>query len=149
MQERLLQFIWQHQYFDTQSLTTTSGLPIVIRRHGNFNTNQGPDFLQARLVIGDTAWAGNIELHIRSSDWLQHGHSVDEHYRNVILHVVWEHDAEINQLPVLELGGRVSRNLLQRYEQLMHKGTTVPCTEHLPAVKEITWPVKVPDFFSS
>src|SRR5262245_44117872 len=98
MNERLLQFIWQAGLFNKQGLATTDDEPIQILHAGNFNRNQGPDFSDARIRIGAATWAGSVELHIRSSQWIHHGHEHDEQYRNVVLHVVWEYETQ-PQLP--------------------------------------------------
>ena len=92
MTERLLQFIWQFQYFNRDGLLTQSGEALHILRPGVLNTNQGPDFSEARIRVSQTLLVGNIELHIRSSDWSRHGHQHDRNYRNILLHVVWEDD---------------------------------------------------------
>lgn len=139
MQEQLLQFIWQHQYFDKQSLTTTQGVALRILQPGQRNTHQGPDFLQARIELDNTIWAGNIEVHYRTSDWKRHRHEADAQYQNVILHVVWEHDVAVNDIPVLALQGRISRHLLMTYQQLMLKQHAIPCKDLLPSVPVITW----------
>ena len=55
----------------------------------------GPDFFNAQLSIGTQMWAGNVEIHVKSSDWYVHHHETDAAYDNVILHVVWEHNMEI------------------------------------------------------
>src|SRR5215208_7051147 len=86
--ERLLQFIWQFQYFNQGELKSTSGEAIQIIFPGTCNTNQGPDFNDAKIKIGKTTWAGNVELHLLSSDWKKHNHHHDRNYDNVILHVV-------------------------------------------------------------
>ena len=86
LNEQLLQFIWQHRYFNTQQLTLTTGEPLAILIPGQHNTNQGPDFLQARIKINNNVWAGHIELHTHASHWHKHKHSHDAHYDNVILY---------------------------------------------------------------
>src|SRR3982750_2777386 len=86
MTEKLLQYIWQFQYFNTSTLQTTTGEPLQIILPGNWNTNQGPDFLEAQVRIGNTLMAGSVELHVRSSQWADHGHGLDPNYNNVILH---------------------------------------------------------------
>src|SRR4028119_1390331 len=108
MTERLLQFIWQHQYFNRSELHTCQGEELQIVNPGVLNTNQGPDFLSAKIRLGDTTWAGNIELHINTSDWHKHSHETDANYRNVVLHVVWNDDQPpgskpLVQIPLLEL----------------------------------------------
>ncbi|TAL42699.1 MAG: DUF2851 family protein [Chitinophagaceae bacterium] len=139
MTERLLQFIWQFQYFNKTELTVTAGEDLNIIFPGGFNTNQGPDFSEAKIKIGKTTWVGNIELHIKTSDWKKHNHDGDKNYNNVILHVVWEDDDETNTVPILELKQRVSKILLSRYEELMSSVSFIPCKNSINTVKEITW----------
>src|SRR5206468_12366886 len=99
MTERLLQFIWQFQYFNLGELRLVSGESLQVIFPGNFNTNQGPDFLEARIKIGDTTWAGNIELHLDEDDWIRHAHQEDPNFQNVILHVIWSKGAQVLDLP--------------------------------------------------
>lgn len=139
MTERLLQFIWQFQYFNTTELTTTTGELIQIIFPGQYNTNQGPDFTDAKISIGKTTWAGTVELHIKTSDWTKHNHQQDKNYNNVILHVVWEDDRTGNAVPVLELKGRVSKILLHRYKELMNADSFIPCEKSIHSVREIVW----------
>ena len=143
MKEKLLQYIWQFQYFNKNELTTTDAEPIQIIHQGSFNTNQGADFSEAKIKIGDTVWAGNIELHIRSSDWNVHNHSSDTNYSNIILHVVWEADHEITDisgstLPTFELQTRVSKLLLHKYEDLMNAVSFIPCENHDHNITDLT-----------
>ena len=143
MTERLLQFIWQFQYFNKGELVTTAGEAIQIIFPGQYNTNQGPDFTDAKIKIGKTLWAGNIELHLETTDWDKHKHEGDVNYNNVILHVVWENiktkAKHSKSVPVLELKNRVAKLLLQRYDDLMNKGVFIPCESSIGTVKYITW----------
>ncbi|MEI2737314.1 MAG: DUF2851 family protein [Chitinophagaceae bacterium] len=139
MTERLLQFIWQFQYFDKADLATTDDEPILVSFAGQYNTNQGPDFSDAKIRIGKTTWAGTVELHIKTSDWKKHNHQSDKNYNNVILHVVWEDDGMKSDVSVLELKGRVSKILLQRYEELMSNSSFIPCEGSIHSVRQITW----------
>src|SRR6266496_6800810 len=118
MTERLLQFIWQFQYFNKSELTTSAGEIVQIIFPGGYNTNQGPDFSDAKIKIGNETWAGNVQLHFKTSDWNKHQHHKDSNYNNVILHVVWEDDCETINVPTFQLKERVSKILLQRYEEL-------------------------------
>ncbi|MEN9568903.1 MAG: hypothetical protein RL172_134 [Bacteroidota bacterium] len=140
MTEQLLQYIWQFQYFNLKQLLTTSGEPLHIINKGTLNPNQGPDFLHASIQIAGTTWAGNIELHVLSSQWLQHGHSSDANYQNIILHVVWQHDKEI-ALPfaVLELQPLVPALLLQHYQRLQQQAAFIPCEKSIQQVSSLTW----------
>jgi hypothetical protein len=140
MNERLLQYIWQFRYFNKQELTTIAGEQLHILHPGNLNTNQGPDFLDAKIKIGDTIWAGNIELHIRSSDWKLHQHSSDKNYKNIILHVVWQHDVDLHlPFPTLELNDRVPKLLLSKYDELMNEVSFIPCEKNLHSTSPIVW----------
>jgi hypothetical protein len=141
MTEKLLQFLWQFQYFNRSHLLTTGGESLQVLHPGNSNPNQGPDFLNARIKIGNTTFFGSVELHLATSHWKQHRHDGDENYRNVILHVVYQHDLPetIADIPVLELEQRISFHLLQRYEQLMHTAGFIPCQDWIKAVPAIVW----------
>src|SRR5690242_17912631 len=86
--EKLLQYIWQFQYFNTSALQTTAGEKLLIISPGKLNTNQGPDFLNAQIKIDNTILAGSVELHLKASEWNEHGHDEDANYKNVVLHVV-------------------------------------------------------------
>ncbi len=143
MKEKLLQYIWQHQYFNKNDLATINGEPLLIIYQGSFNTNQGADFSEGKIKIGDTKLIGNIELHIRSSDWNLHNHSADKNYNNVILHVVWEHNKAINDptgniLPTLELKSRISKLLLNKYNNLMNTFSFIPCENHVHTINHLT-----------
>lgn len=139
MTEKLLQFIWQFGYFNKSELATESGEELQIIFPGLLNTQQGPDFSNAKIRIGSTVWAGTVELHLLTSDWQKHKHGQDKNYGNVILHVVWRHDQKANRVPVLELKNRVPKILLHRYEELMHSVAFIPCEKSVAAVKEIVW----------
>ena len=133
--ERLLQFIWQFQYFNKGELKTTSGEELQIIYPGAYNTNQGPDFTDAKIKIGNTTWAGNVELHIKASDWNRHNHQLDKNYNNVVLHVVWENDFPNYNIPVLNLENRIAGSLLQRYEELMNSQGFIACERSNSSVK--------------
>ena len=143
MKEDLLQYIWQFQYFNNNELQTTTGEKIQIQFQGSHNSNQGPDFTGAKIRIGKTLWAGNVELHINSSDWNLHHHSSDDNFNNIILHVVWNHDTEItgsnnNYLPTLELQDKVSKLLLDKYRELMTTATFIPCENLVHQMNELS-----------
>lgn len=107
---------------------------------GTLNSNQGPDFTDAKIKIGNTTWAGSIELHINSSHWKNHKHSGDKHYKNVILHVVWQKDSELD-LPfsTFVLHDKVPKLLLSRYDELMNAGSFIPCEKSIHLINELTW----------
>lgn len=126
MKENLLHFIWKLKLFSCKNLQTINGEIIEIISAGIENSNSGPDFLNARIAINNQVWAGNVEIHINSSDWYNHNHEIDENYDAVILHVVWEHDVEIfrksnEAIATLELKNYISKDLLNKHEQLFSK----------------------------
>ncbi len=140
MNERLLQYIWQFQYFNLNELFTENAEPVTILNAGRYNTNQGPDFLDAKIKIGNTIWAGNIELHVQSSHWQSHRHSGDANYKNIILHVVWQDDVKLDlPFPVLELQSKVSKLLLKKYNELMQSAVFIPCENNLRQTDDFTW----------
>lgn len=106
---------------------------------GKLNTNQGPDFTNAQIKIDGTTFVGSIELHLKASHWNEHGHSDDVHYKNVILHVVFENDISNSSIPVLELQPRIPNLLLDKYAGLMNSSNFIPCTRAISGVKELTW----------
>lgn len=126
MKENILQFIWKLQLLPLNSLISTNGQPIQILNVGFENLGEGPDFLQAKVEINHQVWAGNVEIHINSSDWYAHHHEADPNYDAVILHVVWEHDVEIfrksNEIvATLELKPLIPEELLHKFQQLFDK----------------------------
>ena len=126
MKEDFLHYVWQYKKFDFSNLTTVSGEVLTITNCGNYLQQTGPDFFNAQISIGNQKWAGNIEIHIKSSDWYLHHHEKDANYDNVILHVVWEHDTPVfrkdnTEIPVLELKKYISKKLgisLDEFEQI-------------------------------
>lgn len=147
MTERLLQFIWQFRYYNNNGLTCTNGQVIQVINPGTFNTNQGPDFLNAKIRVGETLWAGHVELHTRSCDWVKHRHSNDSNYKNVILHVVWIHDIALNlPFPTVELQHAVPKILLEKYEGLMRGNSFIPCEQQmapLPVTSMVSWKTRL------
>ena len=144
MNEKLLQFIWQFQYFNKNELTTVEGAPLSIIHPGHFNHNQGPDFSEAKIKLGNTTWVGNIEIHDEASQWHAHHHTNDHNYSNIILHVVWNDDVKIKDtngqsISTLELQPLVSKFMLQQYEQLMNTKGFVACEDHLPVLSTVGW----------
>ncbi len=140
MTEKLLQYIWQFQHFNRDGLVTDKSEVIQVIHPGQLNHNQGPDFLDARIKIGNTILAGSVELHLKTSDWHKHNHSNDINYKNVILHVVYKNDEpRATILPLLELESRISNLLLQKYEQLMVNNNFIACSNSISGVKELTW----------
>lgn len=126
MQEDFLHYIWRYKKFDVSNIKTTNLETISIISVGDYNQNSGPDFFNSQLNIDAQLWAGNVEIHLKSSDWFVHNHEVDKAYDNVILHVVWEHDTDIfrrdnSVIPTLEIKSYIDNGLIKNYEKLFLK----------------------------
>ncbi|MDX9881127.1 MAG: DUF2851 family protein [Prolixibacteraceae bacterium] len=131
MKEDFLHFIWKHRLFSKTNLKTVSGEKLEIISTGTHNFDSGPDFFNAKIRIGNTLWAGNVEIHTRASDWYQHRHNEDEAYNNVILHVVETSDREVavngKVLPCLILN--YSEKLKENYLLLLQSEQWVACQD--------------------
>ena len=145
MKEDFLHYVWKHQAFNTLNLKSTVGESVQVVYPGVFNTNAGPDFLQAKVYINGVLWAGHVEMHLKASSWYQHGHQNDENYKNVILHVVWEADSEVyttgkTPIPTLELQPFVSQGLLSRYQELVNQPLSfINCEKDCTSVSPFIW----------
>lgn len=123
MKEAFLHYVWKYKKFAFAKARTTTNLSISLKSVGMHNFLAGPDFFNAQLYIADQLWAGNVEIHLKSSDWYAHGHEADPLYNTVILHVVWEHDIDIYRLdntviPTLQLKPYVALQTLTNYKTL-------------------------------
>ena len=141
IREDFLYYVWKTKNFSQNNLISTSGDKIEIIEFGNQNFDSGPDFSNGKVKINDTLWAGNIEMHVYSSDWDRHCHDLDKAYDNVVLHVVFEHDKEVftsleNKLPCLELKSRISNSILKNYSKLISGNSRIPCTHSIHKVED-------------
>lgn len=132
MNEKLLQYLWNFKIFKSFDFKDVNGNPLQILDFGQWNFNSGPDFLFGKIKTGDFVLAGNIELHVNSSDYIFHQHSGNPEFENLVLHAVFNHDAEIAELndkniPTLELKNYLDKNLLWKYESLLKKNQFIPC----------------------
>lgn len=135
--EKLLHYVWKHRLLPLKALLTTDGQPLEIIDPGLPNTNQGPDFFNAKVRIGETMWAGNVEIHLRSSDWFRHGHDGDEAYDNVVLHVANVVDCDVTtstgkRLPQLQLD--IPADLSVRYDTLQRTEDYPRCYRIIPQI---------------
>ena len=148
MNEQFLSYLWQGRLFGPEA-DTVGGERIAVLHPGERNTDSGPDFFNARVRIGGTLWAGNVEIHVLASDWYRHGHQGDPAYDRVILHVVWEADRPVfdpagNPVATLALCGRVPPELTERYERLMMNRQWIPCRNQLNDRIAGTFPLWAP-----
>lgn len=140
MTEDYLHYIWKYKLFNQSNLRTTENEPLEIIHFGFHNHDSGPDFSQGKVKIGNTTWAGNIEIHINSSDWLNHNHQKDRAYDSVVLHVVYHHDKEITTtkgsvIPTIEMNDKLDYAKFENYQEFVF--TNIPCSNSLSQVPEI------------
>ncbi|HMU12714.1 MAG: DUF2851 family protein [Bacteroidetes bacterium] len=144
--EELLQFIWEQRLFDPLNLTSADGEPVDVLKPGRLHKNTGPDLVDAQVRIGGQHWAGNVEVHVRSSEWYAHAHEKDPAYNNVVLHVVYEHDMEVRthagvRVPAVELKDRIPFGRLETFKELMHAQAWVPCAPQFGQVAHDRFPI--------
>lgn len=144
MKEEFLHYAWKYRRFVGRDLTTVDGKSIDILQPGRHNRDAGPDFLDARLRIDETVWAGNVEIHLAASDWHRHGHDKDPAYDNVILHVVFAHDSDIfngngQLIPALSLKDRIDYQTYRYYRSWLKSSGYIPCD---PANRDVPTPIK-------
>ncbi len=137
MKEEFLQFIWKNKLYDKDHLKAHNQDKIEILNSGSHNFDSGPDFFNAKIKINDTIWAGNVEVHVNSSDWYRHNHHKDKAYDNVVLQVVHTHDKNIErtngqEIPTLEL--KFDKELLNSYESLLKNESWIPCENQMQEV---------------
>jgi hypothetical protein len=141
MKEDFLHYIWKHKKFLTTNLETVQNEQLTIINVGQYLEQSGPDFFNAQIIIGEQKWAGNVEIHLKSSDWYVHHHQQDTAYDNVILHVVWQHDEVVfgkdnKEIPVLEIAPYVDKVLIKQYNQLFENKTWINCEKEIQSISK-------------
>ncbi len=134
--EREVVRVWQYQWLDRTKLVTEGGEPIEVIYPGRVNDGLGADFCDAVIATGRGLVKGDIEIHVRSSSWREHGHHRDSAYNRVILHVVmWHNEKAATYLqngggvPVLALHKYVKSSLGRQLDLSSFPApVSVPCT---------------------
>jgi hypothetical protein len=139
MKEDYLHYIWKFQKFSPSLLKTVDNEIVLVKKVGLHNQNAGPDFLESKITIGTTEWFGNVEIHVKSSDWNKHRHQYDKAYNNVMLHVVFEDDAPVRNengelIPTLVLKPLLDNNKFKQYAHFINNGLSIPCQRHLEPI---------------
>ncbi len=142
MTEEFLHYIWKFRNYDFLNLKAVTGEVVEVISPGSHNRDSGPDFFNARIRIGDTLWAGNVEIHIKASDWNRHVHEQDRAYDNIILHVVheadeWIRDHSGNLFFTLELNGRIDAEQYHKYLRLRCSNDWIACGSHIVTINKI------------
>ena len=140
LSEEFLHYVWEQQLFHSEDLKIATGESLEIINTGKRNPDSGPDFFNAKIKIGQTIWAGNIEVHKKSSDWQLHNHNTDKTYDSVILHVVEENDKPVfrttgNEIPVFCL--KYPEHIRQNYQQLLDSLTWIACQNQFHKINPV------------
>lgn len=139
--EKLMQYIWQHRLWLQQDMHTVDGRVVQVIDAGQLNTDAGPDFFNAKIKIDGKMWVGNVEIHVRASDWYRHHHDADKVYDSVILHVVEKDDVPVkrsNGEVIPQLRMPCSPDFHQRYNHLVgSSGSELPCGNEISAMPSI------------
>ncbi len=141
MSEEFLQFIWKYSFFHNHNLIADTGEKIDILNSGCRNNDAGPDFINAMIKIDGIKWAGNVEIHINSSDWNKHNHKNDKAYDSVILHAVFKNDHVTRRtngetIPTIELS--FDNSLYNIYSRLISTELWIPCQNEIYKIDELT-----------
>lgn len=139
MTEALLHTIWKYKLLGLADFTGTKNEQIKVVTIGEHNQDSGPDFFNSKISINDVLLAGNVEIHIKTSDWLKHNHQDNKAYNNLVLHVVYEHDVELLQneqhnVSVLELKSYIRPALLKQYNDIQYSKQVIPCGKSIATV---------------
>ena len=137
MREEFIYYLWENRLLSID-LKTTDGDEIKVVSVGNRNFDSGADFVNARIKIGGTLWAGQVEIHVRASDWFRHKHQYDDNYNNVILHVVYECDTDKLEIPTLEIKDKFDQSLLLNYNKFVNSKNWIPCGDFIGGVQGFT-----------
>lgn len=137
IKEDFIYYLWENRLL-IKDLKTTDGEDINIISIGHRNNNSGADYLNARIKINKTLWAGQIEIHVLASDWFKHKHQYDDNYNNVILHVVYRKDTDEVKIPTLEIKDKFDKSLFYNYKTFLHSKNWIPCSDHIGNVQNFT-----------
>ena len=131
--EDILHYIWKFKLYQKE-LKTTDGRQIEVLDVGLPNTNEGPDYFNAKIKIDGELWAGNIEIHTSSDQWKVHNHHKNKSYNSVILHVVEKANCEVfNELgqSVIQCEIVYPQHIKENYDFLIHSNTDIPCRNYI------------------
>ena len=138
--EQLLHYVWKHKLFPLKPLRTTDGMEVEVIDPGLWNNNAGPDFFNAKIKIDGVLWVGNIEIHIKASDWKLHHHDTNSDYDNVILHIASDIDYEPcrpngEKIPQMEL--HYPTYLVDNYNELIRTSHYPACYKLIPTLSKL------------
>ncbi len=142
MNEHFLHYIWKNKLLKTQNLYTQQGRSLQIMNFGFENKDAGPDFINSKIKTDGILWAGNVEIHINTSDWYKHNHDKDDKYKNIILHVVYNDDlnetnSHLSEIPTLEIKELFDKKLFDKYRLFLSSKSWIPCSHDIHEVQNI------------
>lgn len=142
MKEKYLHYLWQNKLLPFHHMSLVSGESFKVIYPGDYNeTESGPDFFNAQIVLDGILWNGNVELHVRSSDWYRHGHQHDPAYSNVILHVVHEFDKEVyileKAIHTIELKNVINSHHYANYNAFFKRKNKILCASQISKLEPI------------
>ncbi|MFV0554099.1 MAG: DUF2851 family protein [Mangrovibacterium sp.] len=140
MKEEFLHFLWKHKLYDQQAMCTQSGKTLQVISPGFQNNDAGPDFTNARIIIDETVWVGNVEIHLKASDWKRHRHHEDKAYDSVILHVVAEDDLAVQSTEgeaIETFCMSYSPILANNYRSLLQNDQSIRCERKIKLLPSI------------
>ena len=123
IKEKFLQALWQKKAFNPLLFKDTEGNAVEILDFGQLHTSSGPDFHSAKIMTQGLTFFGNIEFHVKASDWYLHQHHKQKEYQSIILHVVFENDREITELknrniPTIELKNYMDVQFIEQHKDI-------------------------------
>ncbi len=142
MNEHFLQYLWKNKLIKTHNIRTHQGVFLQILDFGIQNHDAGPDFVNSIIEMDGIKWAGNVEIHVKASDWYKHNHHKDNNYKNIIMHVVFENDLNekdtaLSQIPVLEIKNLFDKKLFYKYRDFLLSRNWIPCESDIGKVENI------------
>jgi hypothetical protein len=144
VKEEVLHIVWKYRLLNQLNCYSIDGEKVEVVFPGVHNElDAGPDFLTAKIRIGEVLWIGNVEVHLKTSDWYEHLHHFDPAYQNVVLHVVYEDDCRniegARRFPIIELKKCVNPEVWNRIEQIEQSNLNIPCSSFVSSVSSLDW----------
>jgi hypothetical protein len=142
--ESLIQFVWSLGVLNGKHLKTTNDEVVQVIHQGILNHSSGPDFLNAKIKINNTVFAGSVEIHVDGQDWYRHEHQTNDKYNNVVLHVCLNNPVLVKRLdqteiPTVALESYIPAALLAKYAHLMNTNAKIPCENMLSQITALDW----------
>jgi hypothetical protein len=140
MKEEFLHYLWKYSLYDHERLVDNEKNKITVLDPGQYNRDAGPDFFNARISVDGTVWAGNVEIHTKSSHFDNHGHQNDPAFNNVILHVVAINDKLVfnsigEEVPTSEI--YFDESYYEKYISLVNNPYIIACQDDIKRLAAI------------